>query len=395
MRSRISRRGFLKGAGAVAVLVAGGGVWRAYEQGVFHAGKGPAYKAWEDWRGAGAEADPLALVSAAILAANPHNTQPWLFRVTESQIELFADRGRNLGTIDPFLREMRIGLGCALENLLLAAGARGYAVALELEPRRSAPAPVARVTLTETEPVASRLFEAIPDRHTDRGPFDRQRPVLAEQLQALEELGNDLPELKVAWFVSPQERSRVGSLLVEATEAIIRDEEQAGASYRWFRHDWDDIQHYRDGLTLDTFGMPAPIRVAAKMLPPLPRRHFDQGWLDSTRDVQVATAATFGIITVADSRDDRLRLQGGRLWQRMHLWATTTGLAMQPMSQITERADREASLNLQPQFGAALRELTGDPQRDVLMVFRLGYPTEPAPASPRRSVPDVLLPGEG
>ena len=65
-------------------------------------------------------------MSAAILAANPHNSQPWRFRVSDTQIDLFADRGRNLGTIDPFLREMHIGLGAALENLLLAAAVYGY-----------------------------------------------------------------------------------------------------------------------------------------------------------------------------------------------------------------------------------------------------------------------------
>ena len=39
---RISRRTFLKGAGAVLVVAAGGLVWRAADQGVFSTGKGPA-----------------------------------------------------------------------------------------------------------------------------------------------------------------------------------------------------------------------------------------------------------------------------------------------------------------------------------------------------------------
>src|ERR1051326_1539782 len=77
---------------------------------------------------------PLDLVRAAILAANPHNSQPWLFHVTQTQIDLFADRRRNLGTVDPFLREMHIGLGCALENLLLAAAANGYSTQVTFLP---------------------------------------------------------------------------------------------------------------------------------------------------------------------------------------------------------------------------------------------------------------------
>ncbi|HEX9083622.1 MAG TPA: twin-arginine translocation signal domain-containing protein, partial [Gemmatimonadaceae bacterium] len=73
----MQRRSFLKGAGAVTVLVAGGGVWRAYDQGVFSVGKGPAYEPWQDWR-TNSPDGPLVLVRAAILAASPHNTQPWL-----------------------------------------------------------------------------------------------------------------------------------------------------------------------------------------------------------------------------------------------------------------------------------------------------------------------------
>jgi len=39
-KTLIGRRGFLKGAGAVTVVVAGGTVWRAFDQGVFSTGQG-------------------------------------------------------------------------------------------------------------------------------------------------------------------------------------------------------------------------------------------------------------------------------------------------------------------------------------------------------------------
>ena len=40
----MQRRSFLKGAGVVTVVVVGGGVWRACDQGVFSVGEGPAYQ---------------------------------------------------------------------------------------------------------------------------------------------------------------------------------------------------------------------------------------------------------------------------------------------------------------------------------------------------------------
>jgi hypothetical protein len=84
----VERRQCLRGAGVVTVAVVGGGVWRAYDQGVFGAGQGPAYEPWKDRRN-NSDKGTIALVRAAILAASPHNTQPWLFKVTNSSIELY------------------------------------------------------------------------------------------------------------------------------------------------------------------------------------------------------------------------------------------------------------------------------------------------------------------
>ena len=130
----LQRRWFLKSAGAITVLVIGGGVWRAIEHGVFSVGKGAAFEPWQDWQAT--KDSPLALVRAAILAASPHNTQPWLFRVTDSSIDLYLDPKRYPGALDPYLREEHIGMGCALENLMLAAPANGYAASATLLPAK-------------------------------------------------------------------------------------------------------------------------------------------------------------------------------------------------------------------------------------------------------------------
>ena len=38
----------------------------------------------------------MSLVARAVLAPSSHNTQPWVFRVSDSTIELRADRTRAL-----------------------------------------------------------------------------------------------------------------------------------------------------------------------------------------------------------------------------------------------------------------------------------------------------------
>ena len=388
-KKAVGRGPFLKGAGAVLVLVAAGGVWRAADQGVFSAGGGPAYEPWENWRDGGV--GPMALVGAAILASNPHNSQPWLFRVGRSSIDLFADTERNIGAVDPYLREMYAGVGCALENLLLAGGANGYAHQLTLMPDDSETTHAARVDLSPGKTDASDLYEAIPNRHTNRAAYDTERPISRETLASLNALGRDDPDVNVFWFSTPEERHEVGDLTIAATEAFIADEEQSRDSHAWFRHDWDDLQRKRDGVTYDAAGLSPLANVGGKMLPEGSEQTSNEYWMAGTRDTQVPTAAAFGIIAVRDDRDDAQRMNAGRLWQRMHLWATTQKLAVQPLNQIHERVDREAALSIEPRFTGSLKDLIGDPGWRGIFTFRTGYPTTEALKSPRRATRDVLV----
>jgi hypothetical protein len=52
----------------------------------------------------------------------------WLFVVNPNRIELFAAINRNIGAIDPYLREMYEGLGCALEKSSTGCGSKRICV---------------------------------------------------------------------------------------------------------------------------------------------------------------------------------------------------------------------------------------------------------------------------
>ena len=385
---KVSRRKVLALAGTgTLVLVAGGGVWRAADQGVFSTGQGPAYQPWDEWRTT--TRGPLNLVRAAILAANPHNSQPWLFHVTQTQIELFADLRRNLGAVDPFLIEMHIGLGCALENLLLAAGANGYSTHITLSPDASDATLIARIGLTPGSAPVSALYPMIPLRHTNRYPYDTGRPVTPSTLDALSALGDD-SDVRVFWFASAEKRKPVGDLLVEAAHAFVADAAQDGVDTgTWWRGTWQDIQQHRDGITLDAAGLPDLTRAIGKMLPSVSVGQQDSSFLQNTAN-QAGTAGAFGLLAIRNKQDRIQQVRAGRLWQRMHLWATKEGLAMQPLNQATERASREAVLRITPYFGDALHTLVGDAAWQTILTFRVGYSTHEGLRSPRRSLPDVV-----
>lgn len=294
---------FLKGLGAVTVIAAGGVVWRAVDQGVFSAGRGPAYEPWETWD---------------------------------------IDSGR------------------ALENMMLAAAANGYDVTLslaegELGPIPPDPAPVlvARLALRAGPATTGPLYAAIPDRHTDRTPYDTDRPLSPALAAALQAMPGDDDAIRVI-------------------------------------HSRAEVQEYRDGPTLDAAGLPPLVTKLAKVMPAPSAETNHQYWLDATRDVHVATAQAFGLVLVRELYDRAASLRAGRIWQRMHLWATSQGLSMQPLNQPVERVDRERQLGVPAKAAGLLEQHTGPGDWRPTFAFRVGYPTQATGPSPRRPVELVV-----
>jgi nitroreductase len=385
----MTRREMLKVSGLTAVVVGGalsiGTGARAATAGVFSAGEGAPYEAW---RTLPRDGSPQALVAAAILAANPHNTQPWRFRVSADNIDVVADRSRALPATDPTGSELVAGLGAAIENMSVAAAAAGSTATVEMQPAGAGDA-LARVALARgSAGENAALFPAILKRHTNRGPYAVDQPVAAASLAEGAALLASLPRVQLSWLQGA-ERDRFGGLVNQATAAVIADGAQSDEIDRWWRATRDEIDRRRDGMTLDAQSLPPVTLFLGKVLPPQTQEQNNQSWLKSTRDVHVKTAAAFGVLSVEDAGDAESQLQVGRAYQRLHLWATANGLALQPLNQVTERIARDRSQGRTSPLEAPLAGLTPSGQT-ALFTFRIGHPTAEAGLSPRRRLADVV-----
>lgn len=113
------------------------------------------------------------LIATAARAPSVQNTQPWRFRVRPLSIELHADSRRRL-RVDPAGREMLISCGAALYGLRLGVRSLGFTSQVDLLPDPARPSLLARVSLGQAQPITpdeQHLLDAIPHRHTHRGPF--------------------------------------------------------------------------------------------------------------------------------------------------------------------------------------------------------------------------------
>lgn len=391
MTASLTRRRLLQGAGVLTLVAVGGALWRAHDRDVFVEPSGAPYDPWKMWNAPEYAHKPLALVAAGILASNPHNTQPWIFRVSDTRIDILADTSRHLGTFDPFLREMHIGLGCAIENIVLAAPANGYAVEIEqvagslVDIARESVVRAATVHLTRAETPTHPLYDAIPHRHTNRAPYDRTRGFPADVLRQLTALPDD-ESVALSLFTEGDGFEALGRAIINATDEIVADHKMIEDSHRWFRDGPQEMERDRSGLELDAAGLSPALLAAAKFLPALPAEQSHGTWATQTRDTHVPTAALLGMISVRDRYDRPQALAAGRLWQRIHLAASAAGLAMHPLNQPVEMVDREKQLGKDAHAERRLAAIVGNASWQPTFAFRGGYATRPAIASARRGV---------
>ena len=193
-----------------------------------------------------------SLIQKSVRAPSSHNTQPWLFHVSESTISLYADRTRALPVNDPEDRELTISCGCALMNLRVAAAAEGLDVRIEALPVSDEPDLLARCSFSMTAaapvPEAS-LASFIERRRTYRKRF-LPRKVDAEAQNLL----IDSAEREGAWLrplATDSARQRAAELVAEGDAA-----QWANPSWRRELAVWMRPRRRGDGLTVPTLAAP-------------------------------------------------------------------------------------------------------------------------------------------
>ncbi|HAZ28724.1 MAG TPA: hypothetical protein DCY48_03035 [Candidatus Magasanikbacteria bacterium] len=130
------------------------------------------------------------LLRYAILAPSSHNSQPWRFFVSANSLDISFNEKRLLPVSDPLNRLAYIALGCALQNIRIAADYFGLQMVCMYLPNGEIGSPAVHIqfsTIGKGKKDVTHLIHAIPERRSNRMPYT-PKPIPDLFLHKLREL---------------------------------------------------------------------------------------------------------------------------------------------------------------------------------------------------------------
>ena len=302
------------------------------------------------------EARASFLLRYAILAPSSHNSQPWRFRVTGNEIAVGAETSRWLEAADPDQRELYLSVGCALENLCVAAEHVGFDPQVAYHDPSDAES-VATVRLREdadrSNPRPSDLFDAITTRYTSHEPF-ADRPVGAEMLEDVQALVDE-EDVSLHLVDESATKTAISELQADADRLLMAD-----SDYRRELGHWIGLGALGSSWLLARVGQAVVT-------------HLDVGDREAAKNSALIDSAPVVVVLTTEADDAATRVRAGQAFERVALRASTADLAVHPMSQTLERPE------FRNRLGELLRASQGVPQH----LFRLGYADETPSHTPR------------
>lgn len=314
------------------------------------------------------------LIGFAILAPSGHNSQPWEFVIKNNSIEFWVNKDRALGKSDPERRQTLISIGCALENLLIAADYYGFKNEIKYFPDNDGDlaASVSFQKFGEIKNEPKHLIFLIPKRTSNRNKYSNQ-PIPEKFLEEIKKISNTEIEATVI-----TEKDKILSLSDITNRAQIEVMDR-----NYFR---EELSHYiKSSFTKSTTGMPGfvlglPAIVslfASKLI-----KKINMSKVSAKQDDALLKKFTTAFLLVSTKNDDKYNwIKSGQVFEKVWLLATQSGLSFSVLAAGVQVGDYYKKI--QEVLNTNLRPLA---------FSRLGYSEKTARHSPRKKVEEVLLP---
>ncbi len=318
------------------------------------------------------------LIQNAVKAPSGHNTQPWKFGIGDNTITIYPDYKRALPVVDADNHALFISLGCALENLVIAAAHFGYDAIIEMHLENEGEENI-KITL---HPIVVKvdgvLYNYIDTRQATRNKYNGDNIPLAD----IEKLRIAVAQEDVDSIIVT-DKDEINTFVELVKEGNIR--QFSNPSFlkeliHWIRFNKKEAMETGDGLYGAATGNPSVPAWFGKLFMKLtasPKKEAEK-WDD------LIHSSSALIIFIAERNDKKAWINLGRSFERTMLMATSLNInhahANMPCEEVELRSKLSAQLNLTK-------------EQQPLLLIRLGY-SQKMPYSFRRPLQEVIVSDE-
>jgi hypothetical protein len=315
--------------------------------------------------------DFLFMVEQAIKAPSGHNTQPWLFKINDSSIELHPNPDKSLPVVDFDNRELFVSLGCATENLCIAASCKGYKTDVSINEEGTITIKLLQTGSATPDP----LSEQIAVRQTNRSIYNGNI-IPGDSIRILKAIPVN-PGIEIHFYESgTAEFDTIPAFIYKGNRIQMGDEAFQKELRNWMRYNKKHQDETNDGLSYAVFGAPNLPKFIVK---PIMAKAISEKSQNNGDRKKLKSASHLVLFTTKNNTvEDWINL--GRSLERILLKSTEMGIAHSYFNQpneIRELAEQMAeSLNISGEYPTIL--------------IRLGY-GEKMPYSKRKDAGEVII----
>lgn len=337
------------------------------------------YKAWDidielpdtsDWR-----AFIEKVVSFGILAGNSHNTQPWLFVADETNktLEVFVNKESILAVSDVDERQAVMSVGCAIENIEIAANSYGFIMHMQIETQKRDSNLLAVLHFEKDNITHTKLRDAILTRRVNRSKCISEKTIPAHVMEEFCSVSNAAVDIH---FISETgAKNTIADLQEQADRFVLGNE-----AFRKELGDWllpNNTESFI-GMPGNTFGLrdEQSVKISDQLKEGKLDYDLASGVAVSDRE-RIRTCQFVCVVAADDTREGWVHV--GRTWQRLALIAETHGISVAVSAALIE----VVLLN-------RILKDTINAQKKPLLLSTFGYASEETPHSPRMSASEVL-----
>lgn len=321
----------------------------------------------------GQNSDFLKMVEYGIKAPSGHNTQPWKFKVNDSSIEVYPDFEKELPVADGNHRELFISLGCAVENICIAANEFGYRYELKIENRNGLV--FIKLNLEKSGVIPDPLFLQIDKRQTNRSVF-KSKIITIDTIAQLENIEINR-SVSVYFYKNGDENyATLAEFAYRGNEILFGNNSFKKELLDWTRFNKKNIQQHKDGLAYNVLGSPSLPKWLGR---PIVGSFLKPKAQNKSERKKIEAASHLVLFTIKENTAE-CWISVGRALERFFLKCTELGIAV-------------AFSNQPCQVNSLAHEVQEKMPIDKdfpMLLLRIGY-AEAMPYAPRKMLEELII----